>query len=116
MVLHHIDTAAYQSYDDAICVMPGFIQTAGKITVIGDETISDGAVTVSADTQTGVRHTTDFDLMDPIDLSVLGPRLVAKASVLIGPARAEKIWESMDDLDTMPAAQMARCLQPLRNA
>ena len=54
--------------------------------------------------------------MDPIDLSVLGPRLVAKASVLIGPARAEKIWESMDDLDSMPAAQMARCLQPLKNA
>ena len=84
--------------------------------MIGDEAISDGAVNVSADTQTGVRHTTDFDLMDPIDLSVLGPRLVAKASVLIGPARAEKIWESMDDLDSMPAAQMARCLQPLQNA
>ena len=54
--------------------------------------------------------------MDPIDLSVLGPRLVAKDSVLIGPERAEKIWESMDDLDSMPAAQMAGCLQPLQNA
>jgi hypothetical protein len=54
--------------------------------------------------------------MDPIDLAVLGPRLVAKAAVLIGAARAEKIWESMDDLDSMPAAQMARCLQPLQNA
>lgn len=116
MVLHHIDTAAYQSYDDSICGNAGLIATASKITVIGDEAISDGAVNVSADTQTGVRHTTDFDLMDPIDLSVLGPRLVAKASVLIGPARAEKIWESMDDLDSIPAAQMARCLQPLQNA
>jgi hypothetical protein len=109
--LHHIDTAAYQSYDDSMCGDAGLIATASKITVIGDEAISDGAVSLSASTQAGSHHTTDFDLMAPIDLAVLGPRLVAKAAVLIGAARAEKIWESMNDLDSMPAAQMARYLQ-----
>jgi len=49
--------------------------------------------------------------MAPIDLAVLEPRLVAKASVLIGAAKAEKIRESMGDLDSMPAAQMAQHLQ-----
>ena len=111
MVLHHIDTAAYQSYDDSICGDAGLLQTAGKITVIGDETISDGAVHLSAETDSAAHHTTDFDLMAPIDLAVLGPRLVAKASVLIGAAKAEKIWESMGDLDSMPATQMAQYLQ-----
>ena len=111
MVLHDIDTAAYQSYDNAICRDAGLIQTAGKINVIGDETISDGAVHLSADTESAAHYTTDFDLMAPIDLAVLGPRLVAKASVLIGAAKAEKIWESMGDLDSMPAAQMAQYLQ-----
>ena len=111
MVLHHIDTAAYQIYDFSICGDAGFIATASKITVIGDEAIGDGAVCISADTQEGAYHKTDFDLMDPIDLAVLGPRLVAKAAVLIGAARAGKIWESMDDLDSMPAAQVAHYLQ-----
>ena len=111
MVLHHIDTAAYQSYDDSICGDGELIATASKITVIGDESISDGAVSISADTQAKAHHTTDFDLMAPIDLAVLGPRLVAKAAVLIGLARAEKIWESMGDLDSMPAVQMAHYLR-----
>ena len=111
MVLHNIDTAAYQSYNDSICGNVELIATASKITVIGDEAIDDGAANISADTQEGVRHTTDFDLMAPIDLAVLGQRLVTKAAVLIGAARAEKIWESMDDLDSMPAAQVACYLQ-----
>ena len=111
MVLHHIDTAAYQSYDDSMCGDAGLVATASKITVIGDEAISDGAVSLSASTQAGAHHTTDFDLMAPIDLAVLGPRLVAKAAVLIGAARAEKIWESMNDLDSMSATHLAHYLQ-----
>jgi len=111
MVLHHIDTAAYQSYDDSICGDAGLITTARKIAVIGDEAISDGAVNISTKTQAGAHHTTDFDLMDSIDLAVLGSRLVAKAAVLIGASRAEKIWESMDDLDSKRAAQMAYYMQ-----
>jgi len=111
MVLHQIDTAAYRSYDDALCGDADLAATAGKIEVIGDESVNDGAVILSATTTSGSHHIGDFDLMAPIDLAVLAPRLVAKATALIGASKAEKIWESMAMLDSLPAAEVAKHLQ-----
>jgi len=111
MVLHDIDTAAYQSYDDAVCDDANLAATARKIQVIGDETINDGAVALVGETVSGSQLTSEFDLMAPIDLAALAPRLVAKASALIGAAKAEKIWESMTSLDRVKAAEIAQHLQ-----
>ena len=111
MVLHQIDTAASQSYDDALCDDAALAATAGKVTVIGDELISDGGVVVSADIGSGTICTDAFDLMVPLDITFLQSRLVAKATALLGAAKAGEIWDNMAAIETLSAADMARHLR-----
>jgi hypothetical protein len=111
MVLHNIDTSAFQSYDDSLCRDVKLAATARKVTVIGDESISDGGVALSADIESGTACNADFDLMTPIDIAVLGTRLVAKATALLGATKANEIWASMAELETTPALEIAQYLR-----
>ena len=111
MVLHQIDTAATQSYNDALCDDAALAATAGKVTVIGDELISDSGVVVSVEIGSGTICTDAFDLMAPLDIAVLQSRLVAKATALLGADKAGEIWDSMAAIETISAADMARHLR-----
>ncbi len=111
MVLHNIDTAAYQSYRDSLCGDELLANTARQISVIGDEAVNDSAAELVAKTISDAEVKSVFDLMAPIDLAVLGPRLVAKASALIGVEKAEKIWKTLCDLDNLKVADVAQNLQ-----
>ena len=106
-----IDTAATQSYNDALCEDAALAATAGKVTVIGDELISDGGVVVSVEIGSGTICTDAFDLMAPLDIAVLQSRLVAKATALLGADKAGEIWDSMAAIETISAADMARHLR-----
>jgi hypothetical protein len=49
--------------------------------------------------------------MAPLDITTLQSRLVAKATALLGAAKASEIWDSMAAIDTISAADMARHLR-----
>ena len=112
MVLHDIDTTTFTSYNDSVCSDAELAATARKVKVLGDESISDGGVALSADIGSGAAFTADFDLMTPIDIGSLETRLVAKAAALLGSTKANDIWASMAELETMPAAEIAQHLRP----
>ena len=111
MALQGINLAAYESYDDAVCVDRALTALAGKIEVIPNDQIADSATLVEIDLVSGKTLSQRFDLLAPLDHEQLGIRLQAKAAALIGADRAKRIWSMFDDLTQVSAAEIARQLQ-----
>ena len=111
MALQGINLAAYESYDDAVCVDRALTALAGKIEVIPNDQIADSATLVEIDLVSGKTLSKRFDLLAPLDHEQLGIRLQAKAAALIGADRAKRIWSMFDDLTQVSAVEIARQLQ-----
>ena len=112
MVLHKIDTSAFQSFSREMCENVELKATAGRINVNDDETLSDGAVHLSAEIRSQKRYMVDYDLMTPFDTNLLGSRLLAKATAILGKDKANNLWASMSRLDELSATEVAHHLRP----
>lgn len=102
------DTAALGTYTDALCADPQVIALRERVTVQADETLAEteALVTLDADGGTMEAH---YDLAAPIPPDTRQARLMAKATALVGRARAQAIWQAIEAGDrTDLCTEMAR--------
>ncbi|SMX36256.1 MmgE/PrpD family protein [Maliponia aquimaris] len=84
------DTAALETYSDALCVDPAVVALRERVTVEPRDDLKETEAVVTVDGQRAV-----FDLEAPMTLEARTVRLRAKAAALIGAARAEAVWQAI---------------------
>ncbi|MEL6336296.1 MAG: MmgE/PrpD family protein [Pseudomonadota bacterium] len=107
MALAGVDTAALETYSDAITARPDLVALRDRVRVATDPALADTAARVAV-TAEGVRREAAHDLADPGPLEQRVARVRAKAASLIGADRAEAIWAVLTDSPVAtPAAALA---------
>ncbi|MEQ9243824.1 MmgE/PrpD family protein [Roseovarius indicus] len=109
MTLRGDQTGSDRTYTDDICTDTELAAFADKVTVEGDESLTDaqaeGALTLVDGRSLTIRH----DLDAPIPEEVLAGKLRAKAEAVLGP-RGVAIWNRLDQLDGMAAQALGDSL------
>lgn len=91
------DTAALDSYSDALCHDPQIIALRDRVTVTADERLTETQAQVTVDTSFPAKA--HFDLDAPMPLDIRTARLRAKAAALVGPDRAATLWQAIETGD-----------------
>ena len=101
------DTAALDTYSDALCTDPQITALRDCVTVQTDDTLKETEALVTLDTDgTFEAH---FDLEAPMPLDTRATRLRAKAAALVGPDRAAALWQAIESGDRAAfSAEIAR--------
>ncbi|SFM15093.1 MmgE/PrpD family protein [Shimia aestuarii] len=92
MALLGHDTAALDSYSDALCVDADVVALRGKVSVSTDEGLSEMQARVRITQKDGTTHDGFHDLDAPVVLAARAERLQSKAASLIGAERAGALW------------------------
>ncbi|WP_417208232.1 MmgE/PrpD family protein [Antarctobacter sp.] len=91
------DTAALDTYSDALCVDPQITALRDRVTVQTDDTLTETEALVTLDTDGS--YEAHFDLEAPMPLDTRANRLRAKAAALAGPDRAAALWQAIESGD-----------------
>ncbi len=110
MMLAGVDTAALSSFSDAACARPDLVALRDLVTVETDDTMADMAVVVGVTTRSRGRFEQALDLDAPVPFELRRQKLLAKASALLGEARAIALWSQINDLEHQPVAAYADLL------
>ena len=109
MTLRGDATGSGRTYTDEICADPELTAFANRVTVEGDEGLSDaqaeGELTLADGRKLAIRH--DLDALIP--KSVLAGKLRTKAEAVLGP-RGIAIWDRLAALDDMDARTLGNGL------
>lgn len=109
MTLRGDATGNDRTYTDDICADAELAAFADKVSVEGDERLTDaqaeGMLTLTDGRTLTIRH----DLDAPIPEAVLAGKLRAKADAVLG-ARGTAIWDCLDQLDGMKARALGDSL------
>ncbi|SOH94374.1 2-methylcitrate dehydratase PrpD [Monaibacterium marinum] len=99
MSLSGVDTAALDSYSDAICARPDLIALRDRVVVHDDDSLADtqARVIVRAD---GQDLEVSYDLLAQADLTDVEARLRAKSASLLGQSAANDLWRDVTSLGT----------------
>ena len=111
MALRGVNLAAYESYLDKVCEDADLVALASKVSVIGNDKISDSAARVTMHRKDGDARSQYFDLLKPIDPAHLSKRLQGKAASLIRSHTADDLWLLIDSLEGVSAHDLAAKLQ-----
>lgn len=84
MVAHGIATGDDRSYTDALATDERLVTFARRVTVSGDDGLTDAQVAGSVQLADGRTLPLWHDLMQPVSVEVLGARLAGKAQALLG--------------------------------
>ena len=84
------DTAALETYSDALCADPALVALRDRVTVETDDSLPETAAHVRVDGQEAA-----FDLDAPMALEDRAARVQRKAGALLGAARAARVWEAV---------------------
>ena len=103
--------SAYETFVDVACNDQGLLASAKKIKIIGDDQVADSAVRIAIRMKDGTEQENSFDLLEPLDPVLLSERLKRKARSLIGYERADELWNLVNGLDNLSAAQIADFLK-----
>ncbi len=90
MAAHDQDTAGIEAYTVASANDPSLGAFRGKVTVVGDDTVSETATSLSIQMTDKSVRTLIHDLDTPISVSEKRARIAAKAVALVGVAKAEQ--------------------------
>lgn len=109
MTLRGDETASDKAYRDALSADPELIAFGEKVTVAGDDSVSDmqadGVLVLSNGREVAVSH----DLAAPIPPDILEAGLRTKAAALVG-VRGEHLWRAVSGLDDIGARDLARTI------
>jgi 2-methylcitrate dehydratase PrpD len=94
MALRGLNTAALNSYTDALAHDPDLAALRQRVTVSADETIPETAAQVALHLTTGQTLTTAHDLAAPITLETRKTRLRTKVRALLGEATEQRLWQA----------------------
>jgi 2-methylcitrate dehydratase PrpD len=92
------DTAALNTYSDALCQDPKITALRDKVTVTGSENLPETAANLRLKIN-GHRVEVTFDLNTPMPLATRQTRLQVKGCSLIGTDKAQKIWQAIEAND-----------------
>ena len=110
MILHDIDTASEGSYTDQLCREPALVAFLDKVTVAGDEAISDTQAIVTIEPPRGPDVVVTHDLAERTPIETLQRGLRDKAAALLGGGAAEALWSEIARLDVLSARALAQNL------
>ncbi|WP_323769173.1 MmgE/PrpD family protein [Antarctobacter sp.] len=91
------DTAALDTYSDALCADPQITALRDRVTVQTDDTLKETEALVTLDTDGS--YEAHFDLEAPIPLEARADRLRAKAAALVGTDSAAALWQAIESGD-----------------
>lgn len=111
MVLHGLDTSFEKTYGDAVCADEVLQVLACRVTVTGEDAVSDTATRVAITLHGGARLEAAHELGQPLPDARLERGLRAKAKGLLGEVAAAALWSAIADLDGLSARDLARLLQ-----
>ena len=100
MATHNQDTASIDSYTVASANDPALTAFRDKVTVVGDDRVSETATSILVRMNNGSEETLTHDLDAPIEVSEKRRRIAAKASALIGDVKAAQLQTLIDDQAT----------------
>lgn len=92
------DTAALETYSDALCADPAVIALRDRVEVVGKDELKETEALVTLDGPKEGRMAS-FDLESPMTLDTRRARLHAKASALVGETRAQALWQAVEQGD-----------------
>ncbi len=102
MALAGHDTARLESFDDALCDDPALAALRDRVTVTGDEDLSEMQARLRVTLTDGTEHELFHDLdIDP-GLEARATRVRAKAAALLGAGRADALWSAIEDAAPPP--------------
>ncbi len=107
MALHDIDTGTPASFADALCDDPSLVALADKVHIRFDPALVDTVTHVSIEAWDGTRADAMFDLMAPLPHDVIVEKLRRKASALLGPGHAERLWDTISRIETMDGEDLS---------
>ncbi len=111
MALAHVDTAALDTFVDAMCFRPDLVRLRNNVTVETDASFGDTEALVRVSygpDETVVRHA-DLDM--PVAASVQQQKLIAKARALVGAKAADHLWSVIGNLELRPTTDLPAALQ-----
>lgn len=99
MGLAGIDTAALDTYNDAITQRPDLLALRDCVTVVTDDCLADTQARVTVETNNdGIREMC-HDLAAATDSATLEHRLRNKSSTLLGAGESDLLWQSVNEID-----------------
>ncbi|MBO9419049.1 MmgE/PrpD family protein [Labrenzia sp. R4_2] len=107
MTLRGDVTGAPDTYTDALALDPALAAFAKKVTVIGDDTLTDLQAEGILTFKNGETRQVSFDLAAPLAIETLEGKLRSKAQACLGQEGAD-IWSILDQLDQMNAREIGR--------
>lgn len=95
MALSGIDTGAIASFSEATAADPALVALRDRVSVVGDESLSETQCRVTLTPKTGGTTVLSHDLDAPIDPGHRAAKLRHKAASLLGEARARALWQAV---------------------
>ncbi len=114
MALAGVDTAAFSTFDNAICERSDLVGLRDLVTVRGDTAIADTAAAVEVQYATGTTIARQFDLDEAVPLSEQCDKLRAKAASLVGATSADALWQAVSGLEEGATADFVSVLRSHR--
>jgi hypothetical protein len=111
MILHGIDTASDATYVDALGADSRRATFARRVTVTGDDRLSDTATEGDLILASGAKVPVAHDLAARLPVAALESGLRAKARALIGAKAADELWDVVADLDQRSARALDALLR-----
>jgi 2-methylcitrate dehydratase PrpD len=112
MAIAGVDTAADRSYVDSLCADPVLLEMGRRVTVTGDQAVSDTAAELVLTLRGGEEVRLTHDLAVRVPPQELAQGLRAKAAALLGQATADRLWAATSALDDLSARDLGGLLRP----
>lgn len=110
MTLRGDATGNDRTYTDAVAQDPALADFAQRVTVLGDESLSDTRVAGMLRLNDGTDEPVDFDLMDPLPSDVLETKLRTKAKAIMAD-EGSAIWDRLGSLPEMATRDLGKILK-----
>jgi 2-methylcitrate dehydratase PrpD len=111
MVLHGIDTASDAAYTDALATDQRLADFAERITVTGDDRLSDTATEGELRLDSGPAIPISYDLAARLPAASVENGLRAKARGLLGTHAAERLWDAVAGIARRSARDLGALLR-----
>ncbi|MDF1726989.1 MAG: MmgE/PrpD family protein [Sulfitobacter sp.] len=100
-ILGH-DTDRIDSFTDALCADEQVQAMRARIEVVADDRLTETQSEIAVHLKGGAMRRLKHDLLAPMTLELRASKLRTKATALVGAARAEALWQALQQEDLRP--------------
>lgn len=101
------DTAALDTYSDAVCLDDSLYSVRNKTVVCADTTLSDTQTRVQIELESGRSFESTYDLASPLPLAERQTKLLAKCTSLTNSESTGKLWNLIENARALSASDFA---------